>query len=193
VIKPSGVPYEELTMAQMIVVDLEGKPISGANRPSSDTPTHLELYRGFPDIRAVVHTHSRWATSWAQAGRDIPAYGTTHADYFHGSIPCTRRLSADEIRSDYELNTGKVIIETYKNRLLAPEAVPGVLVAGHGPFTWGAGAMDAVQNAVVMEECAMMAIQTETVNPECQPLEQGLLEKHYFRKHGRTAYYGQGS
>ncbi len=193
VIKPSGVPYEELTIAQMVVVDLEGKPISGANRPSSDTPTHLELYRCFPDIGAVVHTHSRWATSWAQAGRDLPAYGTTHADYFHGSIPCTRRLSSGEIRSDYEINTGKVIVETYKNRLLAPDGIPGVLVAGHGPFTWGADAMDAVQNAVVMEECAMMAIQTETINPECQPLEQDLLDKHYFRKHGRTAYYGQGS
>lgn len=190
-IKPSGVRYEGMTANQMVVLDLDGKIISGSLRPSSDTPTHLELYRNFPAVGGIVHTHSRWATTWAQACRDLPAYGTTHADYFYGAIPCTRKLSVDEIRTDYELNTGKVIVETFRDRQIDPAAVPGVLIAGHGPFAWGSDALNAVHNAVVMEECAFMGIQTESLNPSVKPLEQELLDKHYFRKHGKDAYYGQ--
>jgi L-ribulose-5-phosphate 4-epimerase len=192
-IKPSGVPYEGMTAKQMVVVDLEGRVIAGDYRPSSDTPTHLELYRHFPEIGGIVHTHSRWATAWAQASRDLPAYGTTHADYFHGPVPCSRKLTAAEIQTDYERHTGKVIVETFEQRQITPEAVPGVLIAGHGPFTWGTNAAEAVHNAVVLEECAFMAIQTEALNPEAKPVEQTLLDKHYFRKHGKEAYYGQGN
>ena len=191
VIKPSGVAYEGMKLEHMVVVDLDGKLVQGSCRPSSDTETHLEIYRSFPGVGGVVHTHSRWATSWAQASRGIPAFGTTHADYFYGEIPCTRPLNAAEIREDYELNTGKVIVETFRARGLDPTAVPGVLVSGHGPFAWGKNAQDAVHNAVVQEECAMMAFQTLQLTPGCPPIEQVLLDKHYLRKHGKNAYYGQ--
>lgn len=192
VIKPSGVPYPQLTSALMVVIDLSGKVISGSARPSSDTPTHLELYRRFETIGAVVHTHSRWATSWAQACRDLPAYGTTHADAFYGAVPCTRAMTDGEISTDYELNTGRVIAETFETRQIDPAAVQGVLVAHHGPFTWGKDALTAVHNAVTLEECAMIAAQTEALNPDCKPLPQAYLDKHFLRKHGKQAYYGQG-
>ena len=193
VIKPSGVDYDSMTIEHMVVVDLTGKVVQGNCRPSSDTATHLELYRSFPSIGGVVHTHSRWATAWAQSGRGIPAFGTTHADYFYGEIPCARPLSEAEIRSDYELNTGKVIVDTMISRGIDPAAVPGVLVSGHGPFAWGRNAEDAVHNAVVMEEVAMMALQTLQLNPEAMPIDQMLLDKHYLRKHGKDAYYGQAN
>jgi L-ribulose-5-phosphate 4-epimerase len=191
VIKPSGVPYDTLRAEDMVVVDLTGKRVEGRYNPSSDTATHLELYLAFPEIGGVVHTHSTNATIWSQASVDLPAYGTTHADYFYGAVPCTRKLSADEIKNEYERSTGTVIIETFRERNLDPAAVPGVLIAGHGPFTWGADAMDAVHNAIVLEECARMATQTRVVNPAVEPVEQVLLDKHYFRKHGANAYYGQ--
>jgi L-ribulose-5-phosphate 4-epimerase len=191
VIKPSGVPYREMKASDMTLVDLDGKVLQGAYKPSSDTPTHLELYRHFSSIGGIVHTHARWSTIWAQSCRDIPPYGTTHADYFYGGIPCMRKLASDEIRTNYELNTGKVIVEGFRQRNLDPVAIPGALIAGHGPFAWGVNASDAVHNAVVMEECAMMSAWTELVNPKIQPIEQELLDKHYFRKHGRKAYYGQ--
>lgn len=190
-IKPSGVPYEQMEARHIIVVDLEGNIVSGTYKPSSDTATHLELYRRFPTIGGIVHTHSRWATLWAQAHLDLTAYGTTHADYFYGDVPCTRPLTAEEIQGSYELNTGKVIVETFEKRGLDPAAVPGVLVAGHGPFTWGTSAADAVHNAVVLEECAMMAFHTRMLNPGLGALDQVLLDKHYLRKHGKNAYYGQ--
>ena len=160
VIKPSGVPYEELKPSDMVVVDLTGKKVEGDMNPSSDTPTHLALYQAFPSIQGVVHTHSRWATIWAQAGRGIPAYGTTHGDYFYGEIPCTRRMTPEEIHGDYELETGNVIIETFVSQGMDPAFVPAVLVQSHGPFTWGKSAADAVHNAVVLEELAMMAWHT---------------------------------
>jgi len=191
VIKPSGVSYDSMKAKHMVVVDLDGDIIQGDYRPSSDTSTHLALYKAFPTIGGIVHTHSRWATVWSQAGKGIPAFGTTHADYFYGEIPCARKLSAAEIEGDYESNTGKVIIETFKERGIDPAAVPGVLVSGHGPFSWGKDAHDAVHNAVVMEEVAMMALNTLALNPGCQPIEQVLLDKHYLRKHGSNAYYGQ--
>jgi L-ribulose-5-phosphate 4-epimerase len=191
VIKPSGVSYASMKASDMTVVDLDGKVLQGRYKPSSDTPTHLELYRQFPSIGGIIHTHARWCTIWAQSCRDIPAYGTTHADYFHGSIPCMRKLTTDEIRGDYELNTGKVIVQGFRERQIDPVAVPGALLAGHGPFAWGKDVSDAVHNAVVMEECAMMALNTELANPEVRPLDQELLDKHYFRKHGKDAYYGQ--
>ena len=192
-IKPSGVAYRGMKAADMTLVDLDGKIVQGDYRPSSDTPTHLELYRRFPAIGGIVHTHARWSTAWAQSCRDIPAYGTTHADYFYGCIPCMRKLSDDEILADYELNTGKVIVEGFRQRNLDPVAVPGALLAGHGPFAWGRNALDAVHNAVVMEECAMMAAHAELLNPSIQPIEKALLDKHYLRKHGENAYYGQKS
>lgn len=191
VIKPSGVPYDGMETGHMVVVDLEGHTVSGSYKPSSDTETHLEMYRSFPDAGGIVHTHSRWATAWAQSCRDLPAYGTTHADYFYGPIPCSRKLTAAEIREQYERNTGKVIVETFRTRGIDPAAVPGILIAGHGSFAWGRNARDAVHNAVVMEECAMMAVQTEMIHPGVQPVEQELLDKHYLRKHGKNAYYGQ--
>ena len=193
VIKPSGVAYDGMTIEHMVVIDLAGNVVQGNCRPSSDTATHLELYRSFPAIGGIVHTHSRWATAWAQSGRGIPAFGTTHADYFYGEIPCARPLSEAEIRSDYELNTGKVIVDTLVSRGIDPTAVPGVLVSGHGPFAWGRNAEDAVHNAVVMEEVAMMALQTLQLNPEAMPIDQMLLDKHYMRKHGKDAYYGQAN
>ena len=189
VIKPSGVPYETLKVEDLVVVSLEGKIVEGDKRPSSDTPTHLELYRRFKDIKAVVHTHSRWATSFAQAGMGIKAMGTTHADYFYGDILCTRALRKDEIESDYELNTGKVIVETYEG--IDPLSRPGVLVKNHGPFSWGNSAYDAVHNAVVMEEVAFMDWHAMVLNPNAEEVPFYLLDKHYFRKHGANAYYGQ--
>ncbi len=192
-IKPSGVSYKGMTAADITLVDLEGKILKGNYKPSSDTPTHLELYRKFPSIGGIVHTHARWSTAWAQSCRDIPAYGTTHADYFYGCIPCMRHLTPEEIRTDYELNTGKVIVEGFQQRSLDPVAVPGALLAGHGPFAWGKSASDAMHNAVVMEECAMMAAHTELLNPSIQQIDQALMDKHYLRKHGKDAYYGQNS
>ncbi|MBE6024600.1 MAG: L-ribulose-5-phosphate 4-epimerase [Cellulosilyticum sp.] len=189
VIKPSGVEYDELTPDDMVVMDLEGNKIEGAYKPSSDTSTHLELYRAFPEIGGVVHTHSPWATSWAQAGRSIPCYGTTHADYFYGTIPCARSLTKEEIEAEYEKNTGLVIIETFKE--LNPVYVPGVLCVNHGPFTWGKDAMEAVHNAVVLEEVAKMAYQTEMINSHVQIAPDSIKEKHFMRKHGKNAYYGQ--
>jgi len=191
VIKPSGVPYEGMKAEHMVVCDLDGKVISGNYKPSSDTDTHIEIYKSFPDIGGIVHTHSRWATIWAQACKGIPAYGTTHADYFYGKIPCTRKLTKEEIEDSYELNTGKVIVETFMLHNIDPNAMPGVVVAGHGPFAWGKNAMDAVHNAIVMDECAMMALNTQIINPSILPIEKVLLDKHYLRKHGKNAYYGQ--
>ncbi len=191
VIKPSGVPYEELEARHMVVLELDGTVRQGTYKPSSDTATHLALYRRFPALGGVVHTHSRWATTWAQAYLDLPAFGTTHADYFYGDVPCTRQLTAAEIQNDYELNTGKVIIETFEQRKIDPSAIPGVLVASHGPFSWGKDAGDAVHNAVVLEECAMMGLNARLLRPDLQTVDQHLLDKHYLRKHGATAYYGQ--
>jgi L-ribulose-5-phosphate 4-epimerase len=190
VIKPSGVAYEMMKATDMVVLELEtGKVVDGELKPSSDTPTHLELYKAFPNIGGIVHTHSRWATSFAQAGRGIVALGTTHADYFYGEIPCTRKMTVDEIQAEYEKETGTVIIETFKDK--NPDAIPGVVVYSHGPFAWGKDAMDAVHNAVVMEEVAFMNIQTMMLTPSIQPMQQELLDKHYLRKHGANAYYGQ--
>lgn len=191
VIKPSGVEYEKLRLEDLVVVDLEGNVVEGRLKPSSDTKTHLALYRAFPDIGAVVHTHSTWATIWAQSTRDLPAFGTTHADVFYGTIPCTRNLTPEEIETDYELETGNVIVETFKKRNIDPNAVPAVLVNGHGPFVWGTDAKNAVENSVVLEEVAKMAANTVFLNKNAGPLEQHLLDKHYYRKHGANAYYGQ--
>jgi len=190
VIKPSGVPYETMKRDDMVVLELAtGNVVDGELKPSSDTPTHLELYKAFPNIGGIVHTHSRWATSFAQAGRGIAALGTTHGDYFYGEIPCTRKMTEAEIQAEYEKETGTVIIETFKDK--NPDAIPGVVVYSHGPFAWGKDAMDAVHNAVVMEEVAFMNIQTMLLNPNIQPMQQELLDKHYQRKHGANAYYGQ--
>lgn len=189
VIKPSGVPYEELKLEHLVVIDLDGNQVEGELRPSSDTPTHLVLYRSFPDIGGVVHTHSPWATGWAQAGREIPALGTTHADYFYGEIPCTRNMTAEEIQGDYETQTGNVIVETFKER--NPLHIPGVLVKSHGPFSWGQDAHEAVHNAVVMEEVAKMAFYTFVLTPDIGAIDGVLLDKHFLRKHGSNAYYGQ--
>ena len=190
VIKPSGVDYETLMPDDMVVMDLEGNKIEGRYNPSSDTPTHLELYRAFPGVGGIVHTHSSWATSWAQACRSVPCYGTTHADYYYGEIPCARSLTAEEINGEYEKNTGLVIIETFKEK--DPASVPGVLCSNHGPFTWGKDAAEAVHNAVVLEEVAKMAFRTEQLNREVTSAPQVLQDKHYLRKHGPGAYYGQG-
>ena len=188
VIKPSGVPYEQMTAQQMVVLDPGGKQLEGELKPSSDVLTHLELYRNFDKLGGIVHTHSPWATSWAQAGKSIPVYGTTHADYFYGPVPCSRPLTRAEVEGDYEVETGKVIVETFQQ--LDSQALPGVLVHGHGPFTWGTNAADAVHHAVLLEEIAMMAFRTEVLGKK-QPLDQYLLDKHYLRKHGDDAYYGQ--
>lgn len=189
VIKPSGVPYELMKAEHMVVVDLEGRTIDGNLKPSSDTPTHLALYKAFHQIGGIVHTHSPWATAWAQAGRGIPAYGTTHADYFYGEIPCTRKMTDEEINGAYELETGHVITETFQS--IDPSGMPGVLVHGHAPFSWGKNPHDAVHNAVVIEEVAKIAFHTIALNPSVSPIEQSLLDKHYLRKHGKNAYYGQ--
>ena len=191
VIKPSGVDYEIMKPEDMVVMDLEGNRVEGRYKPSSDTPTHLELYKAFPDIGGIVHTHSQDASAWAQAGRDIPAYGTTHADYFYGPIPCTRTLTNSEIETDYEKNTGLVIAETFEKRSLNPVAVPGVNVFNHGPFAWGSDCFEAVHNAVVMEYVAKMALMTEQINPDILPIGNAIADKHYSRKHGANAYYGQ--
>lgn len=192
VIKPSGVDYDKMTAEDMVVTDLEGNVVEGKLKPSSDLMTHLEFYKNFPNIQGAVHTHSINAVAWAQAGKDIPALGTTHADYFYGSIPCTRLMTPEEIGNDYELNTGKVIVETFKNRNINPDDVPGVLVHSHGPFTWGKSPMDAVHNCVVLETCAEMALKTFQVNANTPDIQQELLDRHYLRKHGPGAYYGQG-
>ena len=190
VIKPSGVEYDKLRPEDMVVMDLNGNKVEGELNPSSDTPTHLELYCNFPEIGGIVHTHSRWATIWAQSGRDIPAYGTTHGDYFYGAIPCTRAMTPDEIHGEYELETGKVIVETFQDK--KPSDIPAVLVKSHGPFTWGKDCFEAVHNSVVLEELAMMAWHTEnTFGVQMQLMQQELLDKHYLRKHGANAYYGQ--
>lgn len=190
VIKPSGVPYDGMTTEDMVVVDLEGKTVEGKRKPSSDMPTHIELYKAFPDCGGIVHTHSRWATTFAQAGMDIPAMGTTQGDYFYGAIPCTRPMTDAEISGEYEKETGKVIVETFTNK--EPASIPGVNVFGHGPFVWGKDAAEAVHNAVVMEEVAFMNWHTMIINPQMGSMQQTLLDKHYLRKHGKNAYYGQG-
>lgn len=191
VIKPSGVPYEELRAEDLVVVDLEGNIVEGKLKPSSDTPTHLALYRAFSTIGGIVHTHSAWATSWAQAGRGIPALGTTHADYFYGGVPCTRLMTETEINGAYELETGNVIIETFKELNLNPAMVPSVLVNCHAPFSWGKDPHIAVHNAVVLEEVAKIAYRTYNLNPAVEPMDQTLLDRHFLRKHGANAYYGQ--
>ncbi len=189
VIKPSGVSYDGMAPEDMVIVDLDGRVVEGKWKPSSDTPTHVELYKAFPNIGGVVHTHSRWATTFAQAGQPIPAMGTTQADYFYGDIPCTRPMTPEEIRGWYEKETGTVIIETFRDR--SPDDVPGVVVYSHGPFAWGTDPMNAVHNAVVMEEVAFMDWHALMLNPVHRDMQQELLDKHYLRKHGKNAYYGQ--
>ncbi|MBQ9227513.1 MAG: L-ribulose-5-phosphate 4-epimerase [Eubacterium sp.] len=195
VIKPSGVPYSTMTADDMVVMDLDGNKVEGRLNPSSDTPTHLELYRQFPSLGGIVHTHSSWACSWAQAGRDVPAYGTTHADFANGDVPCTRGLTAEEVYGEYELNTGKVIVEELARRGVSPDACPAVLVHRHGPFTWGKDEEKAVENALILEEVCKMAYRTESVAALSSGsdigIEDYLLDKHYQRKHGKNAYYGQ--
>lgn len=190
VIKPSGVEYDGMTADDMVVVSLKtGEKVEGKWKPSSDTATHVALYNAFPKTGGIVHTHSRWATSFAQAGRSIPSYGTTHGDYFYGDIPCTRKMTPDEIAGEYEKETGNVIIETFRD--IDENDIPAVLVNSHGPFAWGTDPMNAVHNAVVLEELAFMALHTEMLNPDVVRMQQELLDKHYLRKHGKNAYYGQ--
>ena len=189
VIKPSGVPYEDLIPDDMVVMDLEGNKVEGDLNPSSDTATHLELYKAFPSIGGIVHTHSPYAVAWAQAGKDIPCFGTTHADYFYGDIPCARNLTTEEIDAGYEQNTGKVIIETFADR--NPDYVPGVICRNHGPFAWGKDAMEAVHNAVVLEEVAKMDLFTIEIDPDTDEAPENIRVKHFMRKHGPNAYYGQ--
>ncbi|MDG4961296.1 L-ribulose-5-phosphate 4-epimerase [Pseudolactococcus raffinolactis] len=191
VIKPSGVDYETMQASDMVVCDLDGNVVEGELNPSSDTPTHAVLYQAFPEIGGIVHTHSTWATIWAQAGLDVPAMGTTHADTFYGSVPCARFLTQEEIDRGYEAETGNVIVETFKARGLEPLEVPGVLLHGHGPFTWGKTANSAVMNAVVLDEVAKMNLFARELNHFADPLPQRILDKHYLRKHGKDAYYGQ--
>lgn len=191
VIKPSGVDYDGMKPEDMVVMDLEGNKIEGKYKPSSDTPTHIELYKKYPEIGGVVHTHSPEATAWAQASRSIPLYGTTHADYFYGPIPCARSLTPEEIGGEYEKNTGLVIIETFEKLGLNPMYTPAVLCANHGPFAWGKDAAEAVHNAVVLEEVAKMATKTEQINPRVSTAPDSIRDKHFFRKHGENAYYGQ--
>ena len=191
VIKPSGVDYENLTPDDLVVLNLDGEIVEGKLNPSSDTKTHLELYKAFPQLGGIVHTHSPYAVAWAQAGEDIPCYGTTHADYFYGPVPCARHLTKEELDEDYEKNTGKVIIEEFTARNIDPVAVPAVICHSHGPFTWGKNAAQAVYHAVVLEEVAKMAAYTRTVKPAAEPAPQHIVNKHYMRKHGPNAYYGQ--
>ena len=193
VIKPSGVEYEDLSPENLVVVDMDCKIVEGDMNPSSDTKTHVELYKSFAEIGGIVHTHSPHAVGWAQAGRDIPCYGTTHADYFYGSVPCTRNLTAQEVNDDYELNTGKVIAETFTERKIDPLAVPAVICHSHGPFTWGKNPAQAVYHAVVLEETAKMAMYTVNIFANVPQAPQYVLDKHYLRKHGPGAYYGQGN
>ena len=190
-IKPSGVEYDLLMPEDMVIMDLDGNKIEGKYNPSSDTATHIELYKAFDMIGGIVHTHSSYATSWAQSGRSIPCYGTTHADYIYGEVPCLRCLTKEEIDEAYEKNTGKLIVSEFRRMGKDVEAVPAVLCKNHGPFTWGNDAKEAVHNAVVLEECAKMAYRTEIINPQVQPAPQELQDKHYYRKHGDNAYYGQ--
>ena len=190
VIKPSGVDYDVLKPSDMVVMDLKGNKVEGEMNPSSDTATHVELYNAFKEIGGIVHTHSPHATAWAQAGRALPCYGTTHADYFYGEIPCARNLTAEEIEEGYEMNTGRVIIETFQGK--NPVYIPAVLCKNHGPFTWGKDAAEAVHNAVVLEEIARMNFMTELINPQVGPAPQCMQDKHFMRKHGPNAYYGQG-
>jgi L-ribulose-5-phosphate 4-epimerase len=193
-IKPSGVPYEELGPESMVAVDLEtGEVVDGAQRPSSDTATHLVLYRRFEDVGGIVHTHSPLATAWAQARRELPCFGTTHADHFRGPVPVTRALTNDEIEGDYEARTGDVIVETFERLGLDPLEMPAVLVASHAPFAWGRGPAEAVENAVALEAVAGLALQTLSLRPDAEPIPQELLERHFLRKHGPAAYYGQGT
>jgi len=189
VIKPSGVPYDELKLEHLVVLDFEGKRVEGNLNPSSDMPTHLVLYKNFPEIGGVVHTHSRWATAWSQAGKSIPAFGTTHADYFYGDIPCTRKLKTEEIESEYEKHTGDVIVEAFNG--MNPIFMPAVVVNNHGPFSWGKTPAEAVHNSVVLEELAMMAYYSLSLSPDLKQIDQVLLDKHFLRKHGKDAYYGQ--
>lgn len=191
VIKPSGVDYDVLKPSDMVVMDLQGNRVEGELNPSSDTKTHMVLYNAFPEIGGIVHTHSPYAVAWAQAGEDLPCYGTTHADYFYGSVPCARHLTEEELQEDYERNTGITIVETFKERGIDPKAVPAVLCYSHGPFTWGKDAAQAVYHSVVLEECAKMGIFTRVLNPNAAPAPQRLQDKHYTRKHGPNAYYGQ--
>lgn len=192
VIKPSGMEFKDMAPEDMVVVDLNGNRVEGKRNPSSDTPTHIELYRSFPSMSGIAHTHSRWSTIFAQMGMGIPALGTTHAEYFHGEIPCTRKLRAYEIRGDYEKETGAVIVERFRKGKISPEEMPGVLVCNHGPYTWGDDPMDAVSNAVVMEEVAFMAWHCMALPDKyLVPMQKDLLERHYSRKHGKTAFYGQ--
>ena len=192
VIKPSGVDYNVMTADDMVVVSIEtGEVVEGTKKPSSDTPTHRLLYQAFPSIGGIVHTHSRHATIWSQAGLDLPAWGTTHADYFYGAIPCTRQMTAEEINGEYEYQTGEVIIKTFEERGLNPAQIPAVLVHSHGPFAWGKNAADAVHNAVVLEECAYMGLFSHQLAPQLPAMQNELLDKHYLRKHGANAYYGQ--
>lgn len=191
VIKPSGVDYDLLKPDDMVVMDLQGNKVEGDLNPSSDTKTHLVLYNAFPGIGGIVHTHSSYAVAWAQAGEDLPCYGTTHADYFYGSVPCARHLTQEELDEDYERNTGITIVETFRERGIDPKAVPAVLCYSHGPFTWGKDADQAVYHSVVLEECAKMGIFTRVLNPHAAPAPQRMLDKHYLRKHGPNAYYGQ--
>ena len=191
VIKPSGVSYDELTPEDLVVLDLDGNVVDSKLNPSSDTRTHLELYKAFPEIGGIVHTHSPYAVGWAQAGQDIPAYGTTHADYFYGPVPCCRSLAEQEVEEDYERNTGLVIVETFRQRELDPVHVPGAICRNHGPFTWGRDAAQAVYHAVVLEEVAKMAVYTTQIAPDAEPAPQYVLNKHFMRKHGPNAYYGQ--
>ena len=192
VIKPSGVEYDELKPEDLVVMDLQGNKVEGDMNPSSDTKTHLVLYNAFPQLGGIVHTHSPYAVGWAQAGRDIPCYGTTHADYFYGPIPCARHLTQEELDEDYEMNTGKLIVEEFQARGIDPVAVPAVICHSHGPFTWGKDAAQAVYHAVVLEEVAKMAMFTRQVDPSAAPAPQRIQDKHYMRKHGPNAYYGQG-
>lgn len=192
VIKPSGVDYDIMKAEDMVVTDLDGNVVEGKLKPSSDLATHLEFYKHFKDIGGVVHTHSVNAVAWAQAGKDIPALGTTHGDYFYGQIPCTRLMTEDEIKDSYELNTGKVVVEEFENRKIDPNQMPGVLVHSHGPFTWGKDPFDAVHNSVVLDTLAKMALKTITINGDVDSMQRELLDKHFLRKHGPGAYYGQG-
>lgn len=192
VIKPSGVDYDIMKADDMVVTDLDGNVVEGKLKPSSDLATHLEFYKHFKDIGGVVHTHSVNAVAWAQAGKDIPALGTTHGDYFYGQIPCTRLMTDDEIKNNYELNTGKVVVEEFENRKIDPNQMPGVLVHSHGPFTWGKDPFDAVHNSVVLDTLAKMALKTISINDDVGSMQRELLDKHFLRKHGPGAYYGQG-